>query len=230
MTSEIFESSKTFPWFIYNKITFGFDADVIAQALFSTGYIRIYNDGSEQVLDAVRAVVQQVINKSIQYKDESIKDPAKRFQIIINGNILEIYLKAAKQFALKRNSDSKWLFNGTYEVGTDFTSETGQDIEAKVYYSAESMNAKIKEANNGNRYIFHNADLVCCYLITTKRCLNGQPYHYQWLKCINNIYELFNDQNLDEWTAYLLPEKLPLCRCTENETTGEWELTPFYYS
>lgn len=228
--TETFYSSQTFPWFVYNTKTFGFDADAVAKDFFEKGYIRIYNDGSEQILEAVRAVVQQVINKSIQYKDEPVKDPAKRFQIIINGNILEIYLKAAEEFKLKRNSDSKWLFNGTYEVGTDFTSEAGQDIEAKVYYSEESMNSKIKEANDGNRYIFHDADLVCCYLITTARYFNNRPYHYQWLKRVNNIYELYNDQNLDEWTAYLLPEKLPLCRCTENAITGEWELTPFYRS
>jgi hypothetical protein len=204
---------------VYNTKTFGFDADAVAEEFFKKGYIRIYNDGSEQVLEAVRTVVQQVIDRSIQYKDESVKDQAKRFQIIINGNILEIYL-AASGFRLTRNSDPKWLINSTYEVGTDFISDDGCKIEAKVYYSDASMMKKVEEANQGNRYIFHGALFVCCYLIDTCK--------YQWLKCINNVYEKYNNEELDEFTALFLPKQLPLCRCTENKITGEWELTPFY--
>ncbi len=225
--TEIFETNHTFPWFVYNSKTFGFDADIVAKEFFEKRYIRIYNDGSEQVFDAVRAIVQQVIDNSIQYKDELVKDTAKRFQIIINGNILEIFLRDAEVFKLTRNSDSKWLFNGTYEVGPDFTSEKGYGIEAKVYYSEESMNAKIEEANKGNRYIFHDADFVCCYLITTNRVMENRYFHYQWLKRVNGIYQIYNDSKLDSMTKNTLPEKLPLCRCTEN-SAGEWELTPFY--
>ena len=217
-----FESSTNFPWFVYNKETFGFDADALAEAFFKTGHIRIYNDGAENILDAVQAVVQQVIDNSIQYQDESVKDKAKRFQIILNGNILELYLKAADGFRLKRNSDAKWLFNGTYEVGTDFTSEEDYGIEAKVYYSEDSMTKKVEEANNGNKYIFHDALFVCCYLINT--CT------YQWLKRINNVYVPYNDEHLDDCTKAFLPKKLPLCKCIENQTTGEWELIPFYYN
>jgi hypothetical protein len=220
--SKNFESSKTFPWFVYNKETFGFDADAMAQEFFEKGYIKIYNDGTENILDATRAVVKQVIAKSIQYQDESVKNPAKRLQIIVNGDILEIFLKAATGFKLTRNSDSKWLFNDTYEVGTDFTSEEGYKIEAKVYYSEDSMMEKVKEANKGNKYIFHDALYVCCYLINT--CT------YQWLKCINNVYKQYNDKNLDDCTKAFLPKKLPLCKCIENNITGEWELVPFYRS
>ena len=227
MIFENFDSSVNFPWFVYNTKTYGFDADALAKELFTKRYLRIYNNGSEQILDAVKAVVQQVIDNSIQYKDESVKDTAKRFQIIINGNILEIYLKEAEIFKLTRNSDSKWLFNGTYEVGADFTSEKGYGIEAKVYYSEESMTAKIEEANNGNKYIFHEADFVCCYLITTNRFIDEQPYHYQWLKRVNGSYVVYNDEKLDNKTKAALPEKLPLCRCRET-FSGEWELSPFY--
>jgi hypothetical protein len=90
------------------------------------------------------------------------------------------------------------------------------------------MAAKIEEANNGNRYIFHDADFVCCYLITTKRFINSHPYHYQWLKRVNGKYEVYNDAKLDSLMRQEFPEKLPLCRCTENPSTGEWELVPFY--
>lgn len=222
-----FNCSATAPWFIFNEETFGFDADKLFREFYEKGRLIIRNIGSEMFLDAMRDLIQKIINDSIQYQDEAVKDPPKRLQIILNGNILEIYLKAAEGFQLTKNSDSKWLFNGTYEVGADFTSEKGYSIEAKVYYSVDSMNAKIEEANNGNRYIFHDADFVCCYLITTKRFIEGHPFHYQWLKQVNGHYEVYDDANLDNLTRAALPEKLPLCRCKET-VNGEWELTPFY--
>lgn len=224
---KIFEYSAAAPWFIFNEETFGFDADKLFYEFLEKGHITIRNIGSEQILDATRDLIQKIINESIQYQNESVKDPPKRLQIILNGNILEIYLKTAEVFQLTRNSDSKWLFNGTYEVGTDFTDEKGYGVEAKVYYSEESMTAKIEEANKGNRYIFHDADFVCCYLITTKRMIDGHPFHYQWLKRINGLYQVYNDQEFDDKIRKALPEKLPLCRCAEN-SLGEWELTPFY--
>jgi uncharacterized protein YkuJ len=134
----------------------------------------------------------------------------------------------AEVLHLTRNSDSKWLFNGTYETGTDFTGQSGLKVEAKVYYSEESMAAKIEEANKGDKYIFHNADFVCCYLISTRRFIENCPYHYQWLKRVNGKYEVYNDSKLDNLMRQSLPEKLPLCRCIENPITGEWELVPFY--
>ena len=180
-----FERSQTFPWFIYNVDTFGFDADLLAQEFFKKGYLKIYNTETEQVLDAMRALVQRIIDTSIEYQDESVKEPAKRLQIIINGNILEMYLKEAVEFKFTRNSDSKWLFNGSYEIGTDFTDKAGFGVEAKVYYSVDSMNSKILAANQGNKYIFHEALFVCCYLIKERR--------YQWLKCTNGLYDLYNN-------------------------------------
>lgn len=221
-----FESSTLMPWFIFNDSTFGFDADKFAQELWTRGHLIIYNNGSEMCLKAIKDLINQIINNSYQY--ESVDDPAKRFQLIINGNILEIFLAQAEAFNLTRNSDSKWLFNGTYEIGTDFTDPSGQAVEAKVYYSEESMAAKINAANRGNKYIFHEADLVCCYLIKTNRFINNKPYHYQWLKRINGQYELYNDVSLDNLTVKSLPEKLPLCRCSENPVTGNWEVTKFY--
>ena len=222
-----FEYSAAAPWFIFNEETFGFDADKLFYELLEKGRLTIRNTGSEQFLDAMRSLIQKIINESIQYQDEAVKDPPKRLQIILNGNILEIFLKTAEAFQLTRNSDSKWLFNGTYEVGTDFINENGQGVEAKVYYSEDSMTAKIEEANNGNRYIFHDADFVCCYLITTKRLFKESPYHYQWLQRINGKYVLYNDEKFDDLTRSALPEKLPLCRCKETPI-GDWELTPFY--
>ena len=221
-----FECSTIAPWFIFNEETFGFDADKLVRNLWEKGFITIRNSGSERFLDAMRDLLLKIINESIQYQD--VKDPPKRFQIILNGTILEIFLMEAEVLQLTRNSDSKWLFNGTYETGTDFTRQDGLRVEAKVYYSEESMTAKIAEANKGNRYIFHNADLVCCYLITTRRFIDNHPYHYQWLKRVNDKYEVYNDSKLDSLMRQEFPEKLPLCRCIENPTTGEWELVPFY--
>lgn len=225
--TKAFNYSATAPWFIFNEETFGFDANKLFKSFFEKGRLIICNVDSEKFLDAMRALLIKIINESIQYKDEAVKDPVKRLQIILNGNILEIYLEAAEGFQLTKNSDSKWLFNGTYEVGADFTSKEGSNIEAKVYYSVDSMNAKIEEANKGNRYIFHGADFVCCYLITTKRFIEGHPFHYQWLKQVNGRYEVYDEVNLDNLTRASLPEKLPLCRCKET-INGEWELTPFY--
>ena len=222
-----FECSAAAPWFIFNEETFGFDADKLFYELFEKGRLIIRNTGSELFLDAMRSLIQKIIKESVQYQDEAVKDPPKRLQIILNGNILEIYLKTAEALQLTRNSDSKWLFNGTYEVGADFTSDNGYGVEAKVYYSEDSMTAKIEEANKGNRYIFHDADFVCCYLITTKRLINDSPYHYQWLQRVNGKYEIYNDEKLDRLTRTSLPEKLPLSRCKETPT-GDWELTPFY--
>ena len=224
--SSQFESSTAMPWFIFNDSTFGFDADKFAQELWAKGRLIIYNNGSEMYLKAIQDLIGQVIDNSYQY--ESVDDPAKRFQLIINGNILEIFLVQADAFNLTRNSDSKWLFNGTYETGADFTGPSGRTVEAKVYYSEESMAAKIEAANKGNKYIFHEADFVCCYLITTTRFIDNKPYHYQWLKRINGKYELYNDVSLDNLTVKSLPEKLPLCRCIENSVTGNWEVTKFY--
>lgn len=222
-----FEYSTTAPWFLFNDATFGFDADKLVQNFWEKGHITICNTGSEQFLDAMKDLLQKIINDSISYQDESVKDLPKRLQIILNGNILEIFLEAAG-LQLTRNSDSKWLFNGTYETGADFIGQSGRGVEAKVYYSEESMTAKIEEANNGNRYIFHNADFVCCYLITTKRFIDNRPYHYQWLKRVNGKYEVYNYSKLDNLMRQKFPEKLPLCRCIESPITGEWELIPFY--
>ena len=216
--SDIFDTSQNFPWFVFNSTTFGFDADTIAYEFIKTRHIRIHNDGSEQVLTAIRNVIDYVINTSYAYQDESVKDPAKRFQIIINGNILEIYLKHSA-FDFIRISNSKWLINGSYDSGTDFVDDTGTKIEAKVYYSDESMHGKIFAANNGNRYIFHDADYVCCYLINESR--------YQWLKRINGIYVEHNDALFNNLTTKFLPKQLPLCKCKTN-SAGEWELVPFY--
>ncbi len=221
-----FEYSTNAPWFIFNDETFGFDADKLVRNFWEKGHLIIRNNGSERFLDAMRDLLIKIGNDSIQYQD--VKDPPKRLQIILNGTILEIFLMEAEVLHLTRNSDSKWLFNGTYETGTDFTEQSGLKVEAKVYYSEESMTAKIEEANKGNRYIFHNADFVCCYLITTRRFIENYPYHYQWLKRVNGKYEVYNDSKLDNLMRQEFPEKLPLCRCSENSSTGEWELVPFY--
>ena len=216
--SDTFNTSQNFPWFVFNDKTFGFDADTIAYEFLKTGRVRIYNDGSEQVLTAVRDIINYVINTSYAYNDEAVKDPAKRFQIIINGNILEIYLKHSA-FDFIRTSSSKWLINGSYDVGTDFVDSSGTKIEAKVYYSDASMRSKMLAANDGNRYIFHDADYVCCYLIS-----EGV---YQWLKRVDGIYVEHNDALFTNLTTKFLPEQLPLCRCITNDA-GEWELISFY--
>lgn len=223
-----FDHSPVAPWFIFNDDTFGFDADSLIRELWKTGTLVIRNTESESFLDAMRALITKIIAESIRYQDKDVKVPAKRLQIILNGNVLEIFLMEAVDFHLTRRSDSKWLLNGTYETGADFIGQSGSTIEAKVYYSAASMTEKIDEANTGNRYIFHNADFVCCYLINTDRFIEERPYHYQWLKKVNDKYELYNDPTLDNLTRQSMPERLPLCRCTENPITGEWKLEPFY--
>lgn len=223
-----FEYSTTAPWFLFNDETFGFDADKLVRNLWKNGKLIICNSGSEQILDAMRGLLIKIIDTSVQYQDDAVKDPPKRLQIILNGNILEVFLEEAEVLHLTRNSDSKWLFNGTYETGTDFTGQSGRKVEAKVYLSKESMTAKIEEANKGNRYIFHDADFVCCYLIDTQRFIKNCPYHYQWLKRVNGKYEVYNDSKLDNLMRQALPEKLPLCRCIEKSINGNWELVPFY--
>jgi hypothetical protein len=222
-----FEYSETLPWFIFNEETFGFDADKMLQDFQTKDKIIIRNTNSEKILDAMQALIAKIIEESFQYTDETVRQHAKRLQLILNGNILEAYLAQAEVFKLTRNSDAKWLFNGTYEIGPDFTSQRGKGVEAKVYYSEESMLAKINEANNGNSHVFHDADFVCCYLITTTKYANNRPYRYQWLRRVNGTYEVYHDFSLDELTRGHMPEKLPLCRCIEN-TSGEWEITSFY--
>ena len=223
-----FEYSTTVPWFLFNETTFGFNTDKIFQELQEKGYIKLYNDGSAQYLKAVQDIVNRVIDVSVHYQDKEVKNPAKRFQIIINGSILEIFLLKAEVFNLTRNSDPLWLINSDYETGPDFTSELSKGIEAKVYYSEESMAAKIEEANKGNPYIFHNADFVCCYLITTNRYLDSQLFHYQWLQRVNGKYEIYNNINLDTKTRDFMPAQLPLCRCTETLNGAQWEIDSFY--
>jgi hypothetical protein len=218
--TENFESSILYPWFIFNNKTFGFDTDLLIQEFLKTKYIKIYNSTTEKILDALKSLIQQIIDDSFQY--EKITELTKRFQLIINGSILEFYLNKAIALKLKRNSDSKWLFNGAYEVGADFVNEEGLGVEAKVYYSAESMTNKIIEANEGNHYIFHEASFVCCYLIKTRT--------YQWIRRTNSVYETFNDPNLDKLTSDSMPKTLPLCRCEEDFQTGEWILKSYYYN
>lgn len=216
--SEQLETSASFPWFVFNDETYGFDADLVAQALFTDGYVRIYDTANERVLGALIVLVKQVIDNSKQYQDETVQDPAKRFQIIINGNILEVFLNKTGCFI--RNSDAKWLLNSTYETGTDFTGLQGTRVEAKVYYSYESMQQKVEEANNGNIYIFHDADLVCCYLINS--C------SYQWLYKKDGCYTDFNDKNIIAWTKNNLPAVLPICKCVEDKINHVWTLVPWY--
>ena len=91
MTTQ-FESSTLMPWFIFNDETFGFDADKFAQDLWAKGSLIIYQ--YDQELSALKDLIDQIIKKSYQY--ESVKDPPQRFQLIINGNILEIFLEREK--------------------------------------------------------------------------------------------------------------------------------------
>lgn len=218
-----FETSKTFPWFIYNDKTFGFDADRLIEDFLDTKLVRIYNAAPEYYLSAVRDVVQQVRDTSYAY--ESVDKLHKRFQLIINGLILERYLQRAAGHLLIRKSDPKWVLNGTYESGTDFVTPEGIKVEAKVYYSELSMIEKVNAANRGNRYIFHDADYVCCYLITSQK--------YQWLRRVNGVYSTYEDSTVKQWSEANLPSQLPLCRCEEKFTPVgeiEWELHPFYFN
>ena len=227
--TKTFERSTTSPWFIFIPgETFGVDLTVFATEFWAKTKFIIRNTSEERLLDALKTLVQKVIDDSIRYKDKDVTNPPKRFQIMVNGNILEIYLLAADVFGLIRKSDSKWLITGTYESGTDFISQNGKNIEAKVYFSEKSMTEKIEAANQGDRYIFHDADVVCCYLINTTRFIANKPYHYQWLKRIEGQYVLYNDESLDNLTQESMPERLPLCRCSEDPTTGDWQIEPFY--
>ena len=215
-----FKTSKNFPWFIFNneEKVYGFDADLIVDVLINGGQVTIYSTADEKVLEALKGLIQRVIDDTKHYQDKTMRDPAKRFQIIINGNILEVFLDKTGYFI--RNSDGKWLINSSYETGTDFTGLHGTRVEAKVYYSYESMYQKVEEANLGNRYIFHDAELVCCYLISSRS--------YQWLHKKDEKYEDFNDEGLRAWTKENLPATLPICRCVEDKINNTWTLVSWY--
>lgn len=205
------------PGIVCEQGKFGFNSNIIAETfLKNDGFV--IQKGIE--LDIVQNTVQYIIDSSISYDDgDLIKTPHKRFQIIINSEILEMQLASIK--GLIRNSNSEWLLNGKYEVGTDFNTIDEHSIEAKVYYSLENMWDKMVEANKGNRYVFHLGEFVCCYIINNSN-------HWQWLKKVDGKYQECYDAELIAWTKANLPKELTLCRCIIEESTGNWILRPFY--
>lgn len=123
------------PGLICDLGKYGFNSNIIAKEFLKNNRFVIPKGPALQIIEDT---VQHIINTSIGYNDgEVITTPHKRFQIIINSELLEMLLASFDSFV--RNSNSEWLLGGKYEVGADFKTIDGHDVEAKVYFSLENM-------------------------------------------------------------------------------------------
>jgi hypothetical protein len=152
-------------------------------------------------------LMEHVIGTSISYQEDRTKHTAairRRFQMIFNSTMQEL---VSEQAGLIKRSNAVWLLTGSYEKGTDFQSYNGKQIETKVYYDWNNM---LEYAKKGSidYTVFHGADYVLCYLINS---YNSK--HWYWLKKINNVYNVYYEEELNNLTTECLPFSIPICYC-----------------
>lgn len=193
------------PGFLENGIDF---RQLVLYYLANNHYVEI-TDPKELTL-AVK-LMEHVIGTSIGYKEDPEKLKAaiqRRFQMIFNSTQEELTSEAA---GLIKRSNAVWLLTGSYEKGTDFQSYNGKQIEAKVYYDWNNM---LEYAKKGSidYTVFHGADYVLCYLINS---YNSK--HWYWLKKINDTYNVYYEEELNDLTTECLPSSIPICYCRLRE-------------
>ena len=189
------------PGFLDNGIDF---TPLVKHYLANNCYIEI-TDHAEVSL--ARKLMRHVIDSSYGYNDDS-SDFAQtehgRFQMIFNSALQELIAKLA---GLIKKSNAVWLLTDSYEKGTDFQSTNGKHIEAKVYKNEASMK-KYAKKGSVEYTVFHGAEYVLCYLINSY-----EGKHWYWLKKINGVYSVYNNEELDQLTSECLPASISICYC-----------------
>lgn len=127
---------------------------------------------------------------------------ALKLQKIVNASTQERYL-ATKLKLLGFTRNSKGLYNGNTETGTDFSGPADLEVEAKMYGSRKLADYYRKK----EPFSFHNADFVCVYLIYDKN-------HWGWLKKTQDGYDWANETDLPDVLAGLTFDELRLCQCS----------------
>jgi hypothetical protein len=193
------------PGFLENGIDF---KPLVLHYWANNQYIEI-TDPKELAL--VIKLMEHVIGTSYRYKEDPEKLKAaiqRRFKMIFNSTQEEL---TSEEAGLIKRSSAVWLLTGSYEKGTDFQSHNGKQIEAKMYYDWNSM---LEYAKKGSfdYTVFHGADYVLCYLINSY-----DSKHWHWLKKINNVYNVYSEEELNTLTAGCLPFSIPICDCLLSE-------------
>lgn len=153
------------------------------------------------------ALMEHVINTSYEYDEEDsfAKTIHGRFQMIFNSALEELIMK--RYGGLLKKSNAVWLLEGSYEKGADFRSSQNVEIEAKVYKDVNSMKNYAKKGSV-EYTVFHGAEYVLCYLINSY-----EGKHWYWLKKVNGIYTVYNNEELEQITSECLPASIPICYC-----------------
>lgn len=194
-------STLATPGFLENGIDF---EQLVLYYLSNNCYIEIIDP--KEIALAIK-LMEHIISTSIGYTEDREKLSAaiqRRFQMIFNSTLEELISEKA---GLRKRSNAVWLLTGSYEKGTDFQSYNGKQIEAKVYYDWNNMLEYAKKGSISYT-VFHGADYVLCYLINS---YNSK--HWYWLKKINNIYNVYYEEDLSNLTDECLPSTIPICYC-----------------
>lgn len=152
-------------------------------------------------------LMEHVINTSHEYNEEGsfARTIPGRFQMIFNSTLQEIITR--EKGGLTKLSNAVWLLDGSYEKGSDFRSSNGVEIETKVYKNEASMK-KYAKKGSVEYTVFHGAEYVLCYLIDS-----FDDKHWYWLKKINNVYDVYANEELDQLTSTCLPAAISICYC-----------------
>ena len=190
------------PGFLENGIDF---EQLVLYYLANNCYLEI-TDSKE--VDLVIRLMKHVIGDSYGCKTDFASTIHGRFQIIFNSTLEELITEKA---GLIKRSNAVWLLTDSYEKGTDFQSNNGKQIEAKVYINWYSMLDYAKKGST-DYTVFHGADYVLCYLINSY-----SSKHWYWLKKINNVYDVYYEEELNGLTTECLPSSISICYCRLRE-------------
>ena len=173
------------------------NADALSELFCQSGTISVEDP-------SICSIIAELLPKIGKGEPDAIK-----LQKIVNASTQERYL-AKKLPGFTRNS--KGLYNGTTENGTDFSGPADLGVEAKMYKSRDSAEYYSKKDSRS----FHGADFVCVYLIYDKN-------HWGWLKKTPNGYDWANESDLPAALAGLIFEELQLCQCSGNSSGWKFE-------
>lgn len=177
----------------------------------------IDTDAIARLLSQQKSVVledSQAVAKILDRMGYSEDPPRIRLQKAVNASIQEVFLEnffSTLGLTFKRKSSG--VFNGKADMGTDFhIFDPNIKLEAKMYIAIDSMEAVCKKKNASD---FHNADLVCCYILTGST-------HWCWLyKDASGVYKRLS--RLPKFITKPMPE-LTTCRCVAGSPNEPWEL------
>lgn len=162
---------------------------------------------NKKEIDLLYNITKYVIEASYGYDDsEFLKTPHGRAQVIFNSVLQEIIIEHYLGY-IKRSS-AIWSLTSEAESGTDFITDDGIKIEAKVYKDINSMTKFANKASE-NSSVFHKADYVLCYLIESH---DGK--HWHWLKNNAGIYSTDNIEQRFIDDLNKLPKDIKICYCT----------------